>query len=77
MTNLKIEAILKPSDEQIKQMIKTNVFDPGTHKPENIRLTVDCDLHETSWQYVFEVLKKIVTQDGFLSAEITKETDND
>jgi hypothetical protein len=77
MTNLKIEAILKPSDEQVKQMIKKNLFDPKTHEPENLKIAVDCDLDEVSWEEVFAVLQEVIMQDGFLSAEITKETDND
>jgi hypothetical protein len=77
MTNLRIKATLKPTPEQIKQMIETNVFDPEIHEPEDIILTVDYDLHETSWEDVFEVLKQIVTEDGFVSAEITKEINHD
>ena len=77
MTNLKIEATLKPTDEQVEHLIATNVFDPQTHEPENLKLTVDCDLNEVSWEEVFEVLKELMTHDGFLSAEIVKETSHD
>lgn len=77
MTNLKIEAVLKPTAEQVESMIKQNLFNPETHEPENLKITVDCDLDEVSYEEVFVLLQEVIMHDGFLSAEIVKETSHD
>ena len=58
MTNLKIEAVLKATDEQIEEMIEANAFNPETEELEHFKVTISCDLNEVSMEEVLGVLRQ-------------------
>lgn len=77
MTNLKIEAVLKATDEQIEEMIEANAFNPETEELEHFKVTISCDLNEVSMEEVLGVLRQLLLEDNFVSAQIIKETSHD
>ena len=74
MTKLRIQAVVKPNEQQIEQFIKDGVFDPATQSVEHV-IDMECDLNELSINKALKAIKVLINEEGFCSLEIRKETE--